>query len=148
LNSAKSQAFLKIATRAEASNIRNYLNGYSTGKHSFNIGWGCGYGPREHFNYTEGYTMFPLANIPAKDIPFIESSPPRGGGPVKGGTVIEEPNVPIEVALSSRGSATAPRKGLVMPPRIEQRYRQENDRKRMYGDDEYEYSDKRGKINP
>jgi hypothetical protein len=61
--------------------------------------------------------MFPLSKIPERDVPFIEKST-RGGGPVTGGHICEEPNVPLELALNSRGSATAPRQGLPMPPRI------------------------------
>ena len=60
LNTGKGQAFVKIATRQEAEQVKQILTGYRIGKHMFKIGWGCGYGPREHFNYTEGFTMFPI----------------------------------------------------------------------------------------
>ncbi len=68
--------------------------------------------------------MFPLAKIPERDVPFIQRST-RGGGPVEGGRVCEEPNVPLELALNSRGSATAPRQGLTMPPRIKRMLEQQ-----------------------
>lgn len=77
LNSSKGQAFVKIATRKEAENVKNILTGYRIGKHMFKIGWGCGYGPREHFNYTDGFTMFPIAKIPDNDKKVIETCPPR-----------------------------------------------------------------------
>ena len=47
------------------------------------VGWGCGYGPREHFNYAGGFNLFPIDKIPASDKIFIESSR-RGGGTVAG----------------------------------------------------------------
>lgn len=75
------------------------------------VGWGCGYGPREHFNYTVGFNLFPIHKIPANDKSFIENSK-RGGGVVKGGYVCEEPDVPLDNILNVRGSATAPRQGL------------------------------------
>jgi hypothetical protein len=84
--------------------------------------------------------MFPLAKIPERDIPYIERSE-RGGGPVKGGYVCEEPTVPLELALDSRGSATAPRQGLPMPPRIKRMLEQQglptdqNEHKRSRSDD-------------
>jgi hypothetical protein len=134
---------VKVATRKEAETLRNVLGNYRMGNHVLKIGWGCGYGPREHFNYTDGYTMFPISKIPEKDKSVIESCPPRGGGPIIGGTIAEEPNVPIEIALQSRGSALAPRQGLQMPPRIEQKYKRqlgvaeedyENQKKLKYDD--------------
>jgi hypothetical protein len=68
--------------------------------------------------------MFPIKKIPQRDVSFIEKST-RGGGPVQGGYVCEEPNVPLELALNSRGSATAPRQGLPMPPRIKKMLEQQ-----------------------
>jgi hypothetical protein len=77
LNTGKGQAFVKIATRQEAEQVKQILTGYRIGKHMFKIGWGCGYGPREHFNYTEGFTMFPISKIPENDKRVIENCPPR-----------------------------------------------------------------------
>ncbi|KAI8899606.1 hypothetical protein BC833DRAFT_359156 [Globomyces pollinis-pini] len=114
-NTQRMCSFIKTPTRKEAEDIRNQFQGYKIDNQMIKIGWGCGYGPREHFNYAEGVTLFPISKIPLQDQAFIVAAPPRGGGPIEGSTVTEEPNVPLELALSSRGSSTAPRVGL--PPR-------------------------------
>ncbi|KAJ3320448.1 hypothetical protein HDV06_005271 [Boothiomyces sp. JEL0866] len=125
VNSNKKNSFVKIATRKEAEMIRSQLQAYHVDGHNLKIGWGCGYGPREHFNYTEGFTLFPISKIPINDQPYIASSP-RGGGPIIGGTVCEEPNVPMENVLNARGNASAPREGLPLPPRLEKQYKRQS----------------------
>ncbi|KAJ3252970.1 hypothetical protein HK103_001069, partial [Boothiomyces macroporosus] len=125
VNSNKKNAFVKIATRKEAEMIRSQLQSYHVDGHNLKIGWGCGYGPREHFNYTEGFTIFPISKIPINDQAYIAASP-RGGGPIIGGTVCEEPNVPMENVLNARGNASAPREGLPLPPRLEKQYKRQN----------------------
>jgi protein NRD1 len=110
-------AFVKIATRQEAENIRSNMSGMKFNKSALRVGWACGYGPRENFNYSGGYTLFPISKIPEQDKSFIIKAPPRGGGPIEGGTVTEEPNLPLECILSSRGNPIAHREGLPPPPR-------------------------------
>lgn len=86
-------AFCKIATRKEAEEMKLTYQGYSLGAlGNLKLGWGCGYGPRDQFNYHDGTTLYEIMKIPQNDIPLIESST-RGGGPVIGGMVMEEPNV-------------------------------------------------------
>ncbi|RKO84489.1 hypothetical protein BDK51DRAFT_5186, partial [Blyttiomyces helicus] len=55
------------------------------------MGWGCGYGPKDYFDYQTGETLFPLANMSESDRRWISGST-RGGGPIEGGTVVEEPD--------------------------------------------------------
>ncbi|KAJ3193050.1 hypothetical protein HK101_005520 [Irineochytrium annulatum] len=56
------------------------------------VGWGCGFGPKDMFDYTEGMTILPLNILSENDKRWIAHTK-RGGGPLVGGTVIEEPDV-------------------------------------------------------
>jgi hypothetical protein len=82
-----------MATRREAEQTKAAFQGLQIGQANLKVGWACGYGPREDFNYAEGVLFYEISKIPESDISYIESSFPRGGGAVKGGTVMEEPNV-------------------------------------------------------
>lgn len=55
------------------------------------MGWGCGYGPKEFFDYTNGETLFPMARMTDVEKRTISQST-RGGGPIEGGMVVEEPD--------------------------------------------------------
>jgi hypothetical protein len=117
INTGKMNSFVKVATREEAEKIKEHFQGYDIDGKSLKIAWACGYGPREDFNYTDGFTLYPINKIPPSHIEHIENTD-RGGGKIIGGYVYEEPNLPLDLTLNARGSAIAPRKGLVMPPRI------------------------------
>ena len=102
------QAFVKAATRKEAESIKHAFQGYKLDPSGppLKVGWGCGYGPKDGFDFQEGVTMYEISRIPEQDVPFIESSP-RGGGAVVGGMAMEEPNVPLELTLAGRGSGSS-----------------------------------------
>ena len=97
------QAFVKVATRKEAEAIKQAFQGYKMDQGFLKVGWGNGYGPKDGFDFHEGATLYEISRIPDQDIPFIESAP-RGGGTVKGGFLMEEPNVPLDLALAGRAS--------------------------------------------
>ncbi|KAJ3303503.1 hypothetical protein HDV03_003780 [Kappamyces sp. JEL0829] len=105
VNNVKANAFVKMATRKEAEQTREAFQGFQIEQGALKIGWACGYGPKENFSFTDGVTFYSISKIPDQERSYIESSYPRGGGSIKGGTVMEEPNVPVDLAMSSRGSA-------------------------------------------
>ncbi|KAJ3056585.1 hypothetical protein HK097_005748, partial [Rhizophlyctis rosea] len=92
VNYPKFNAFVKMLTRAEAELIRDRFNKFMLNGSMLKMGWGCGYGPKEFFDYSTGETLFPLVRMTDADKRHISQSP-RGGGPIEGGTVVEEPDV-------------------------------------------------------
>lgn len=55
------------------------------------MGWGCGYGPKEYFDYNSGETVFPIGRMTDTEKRIISCSS-RGGGPIVGGMIVEEPD--------------------------------------------------------
>ncbi|KAJ3102104.1 hypothetical protein HDU96_009736 [Phlyctochytrium bullatum] len=92
INYPKHNAFIKMYTRQEAEAARLALNRTVHNGATFRVGWGCGFGPKSNFDYANGYTLFPIARMSEPDKRWIASGN-RGGGPIEGGTVVEEPNV-------------------------------------------------------
>ncbi|KAJ3038630.1 hypothetical protein HDV00_000474 [Rhizophlyctis rosea] len=92
VNYPKFNAFVKLLTRAEADLIREKFNKFMFKGSMLKMGWGCGYGPKEFFDYSTGETLFPLVRMTDSDKRHI-SATTRGGGPIQGGTVVEEPDV-------------------------------------------------------
>ncbi|KAI8998351.1 hypothetical protein BC832DRAFT_230696 [Gaertneriomyces semiglobifer] len=91
VNYAKFNAFVKFLTRAEADLVKERFHKYMFNKSILKMGWGCGYGPKEFFDYTTGETLFPLSRMTETEKRTIATSP-RGGGPIEGGMVVEEPD--------------------------------------------------------
>jgi hypothetical protein len=87
----------------EAEAIKHAYQGFKSDQGGpLKIGWGCGYGPKEGFDFQEGTTLYEISRIPEQEIPYIEQSP-RGGGLVKGGMAMEEPNIPLDLTMAGRG---------------------------------------------
>ena len=64
------------------------------------IGWGCGFGPKDLFDYGTGTSVIPLDQLQEVDRRLIRTSR-RGGGEIVGGTVLEEPDVGYSYKSSS-----------------------------------------------
>ncbi|KAJ3097130.1 hypothetical protein HDU97_005132 [Phlyctochytrium planicorne] len=92
INYPKFNAFIKLMTREEADKARLALNRTVHNGATFKVGWGCGFGPKDIFDYSNGYTILPINRMSESDRRWI-SAGIRGGGPIEGGTVVEEPNV-------------------------------------------------------
>ncbi|KND02580.1 uncharacterized protein SPPG_03038 [Spizellomyces punctatus DAOM BR117] len=91
VNYPKFNAFVKLLTRAEADLVKDRFHKYQYNGTMLKMGWGCGYGPKEFFDYTTGETLFPLARMTDTEKRTISQST-RGGGPIEGGMVVEEPD--------------------------------------------------------
>ncbi|KAI8909327.1 hypothetical protein DFJ77DRAFT_118225 [Powellomyces hirtus] len=91
VNYPKFNAFVKLLTRAEADLIKERFHKYMFNGTMLKMGWGCGYGPKEFFDYASGETLFPMARMTDVERRTISQSP-RGGGMIEGGMVVEEPD--------------------------------------------------------
>ncbi|KAI9099494.1 hypothetical protein DFS34DRAFT_73644 [Phlyctochytrium arcticum] len=91
VNYPKFNAFVKLLTRAEAELVKERFHKYQYNGTMLKMGWGCGYGPKEFFDYTTGETLFPMARMTDVERRTITQSG-RGGGPIEGGMVVEEPD--------------------------------------------------------
>ncbi|KAJ3146581.1 hypothetical protein HDU86_008461 [Geranomyces michiganensis] len=91
VNYPKFNAFVKLLTRAEADLIKERFHKYQWNGTMLKMGWGCGYGPKEFFDYGTGETLFPVARMTDVEKRTISQSP-RGGGVIEGGMVVEEPD--------------------------------------------------------
>ncbi|KAJ3330075.1 hypothetical protein HDU76_006469 [Blyttiomyces sp. JEL0837] len=92
VNYPKYNAFIKMFTREEAELAHLKLNRYDIDGVVIKVSWGCGFGPRDIFDYATGSTIYPIAQMSDLDRKCISSST-RGGGPIEGGTVVEEPEI-------------------------------------------------------
>lgn len=95
VNVGKRNAFLKMTTRSSAEAVKENChrasisspNGMST---LIRINWACGYGPKEYFDFMTGVSTVPLNRLSKPEQTWMKTSY-RGGGPVVGGTTVEEP---------------------------------------------------------
>ncbi|KAJ3415326.1 hypothetical protein HDV05_005196 [Chytridiales sp. JEL 0842] len=92
VNYAKFNCFVKFFSRAEAEVARVGLDRRVVEGVTLKVGWGCGFGPKDIFDYRTGVSIYPLAKMTETDKRWISTSG-RGGGPLQGGTVVEEPDV-------------------------------------------------------
>lgn len=98
VNTVKNNAFIKIATRMEAERVKSEFHGYRLEQTELKVGWACGYGPKQNFDFNYGFTLYQIADIPDHDYSYIEGGG-RGGGKVEGGMTMEEPNVPMDSSM-------------------------------------------------
>ncbi|KAJ3207162.1 hypothetical protein HDU67_007631, partial [Dinochytrium kinnereticum] len=92
INYPKYNAFIKMFTREEADKARVALNRTVLNGALLKVGWGCGFGPKNTFDYATGFNIVPISRMSESNKKWISTSN-RGGGPIQGSTVIEEPNV-------------------------------------------------------
>ncbi|KAI9338500.1 hypothetical protein BDR26DRAFT_862976 [Obelidium mucronatum] len=111
LNSLKNTVFVKYYTREEANSAKNALMGKAFEGLPLKISWGCGFGPKEHFEYNAGMTVFPISEMSEADKKSL-SNAKYGGGPIEGGTFVEEPDIAdFEGGGSSSGGGGGGRGG-------------------------------------
>ncbi|RKP03855.1 hypothetical protein CXG81DRAFT_16688 [Caulochytrium protostelioides] len=92
INYPKFNAFVKLATRMEAERVRQTLQKMPFSGTILKLGWGCGFGPKDMFNYDRGDTVFPVTRLTDADRRHMVMSR-RGGGTVEPGYVVEEPDI-------------------------------------------------------
>ncbi|KAJ3130121.1 hypothetical protein HK098_006180 [Nowakowskiella sp. JEL0407] len=93
INYPKYNAFVKMFTRAEAEKVKELVNRSTIGDSQLKLSWGCGFGPKQTFNYSDGDVVYRFADMSDSDKRCMVSSR-RGGGPLEGSTVVEEPDIP------------------------------------------------------
>jgi hypothetical protein len=82
-------------TREEAIKAKDDLKGATIDDRAvLKIGWGCGFGPKDLFDYATGSSTIPIVRLSDNEKRWMVSSK-RGGGSLEGGQVVEEPDVNI-----------------------------------------------------
>lgn len=115
VNRDKRHAFAKVYKREDADAIRkeyekrNYEN-----KSVLKMRWGVGFGPRDCFDYSTGYSIIPCVRLTEFDRKWAMSSEYGGTGglPVEPGQVMQEPDV--DVGTSGLGARSMHRQNPMM----------------------------------
>ncbi|KAG0029350.1 hypothetical protein BGZ82_007992 [Podila clonocystis] len=110
INQAKFNAFIKMADRVQAERCKAELDRTTVQGEVMKVGWGCGFGPRDCFDYTSGTSVIPLDRLTDTDRRWLSNSVAGGFGPhevIRGGVVIFEPNIE---AVEPDGREALPRK--------------------------------------
>ncbi|KAF9168082.1 hypothetical protein DFQ26_001539 [Actinomortierella ambigua] len=95
-NSAKFNAFIKMMDREQAERCKQHLDRTLVQDEVMKVGWGCGFGPRDCFDYTAGASVIPLRALTETDRRWLSQSVVGGFGPgqdIRGGVCIFEPNI-------------------------------------------------------
>ncbi|KAG0010372.1 hypothetical protein BGZ80_001536, partial [Entomortierella chlamydospora] len=111
INHAKFNAFIKMADRAQAEKCKAELDRTTVQGEVMKVGWGCGFGPRDCFDYTAGSSLIPIDRLTDTDKRWLSNSVVGGFGvhePIRGGVSILEPNIePVD----SNGREALPKRG-------------------------------------
>ncbi|KAF9971971.1 hypothetical protein BGZ73_004955 [Actinomortierella ambigua] len=95
-NAAKFNAFIKMMDREQAEQCKQHLDRTHVQDEVMKVGWGCGFGPRDCFDYTAGSSLIPLRALTDTDRRWLSQSAVGGFGPgqeIRGGVCILEPNI-------------------------------------------------------
>ncbi|KAG0237055.1 hypothetical protein BGW42_001948 [Actinomortierella wolfii] len=95
-NAAKFNAFIKMMDREQAERCKQHLDRTLVQDEVMKVGWGCGFGPRDCFDYTAGTSMIPLRALTDTDRRWLTQSVVGGfgvGQEIRGGVCILEPNI-------------------------------------------------------
>ncbi|GJJ76898.1 protein NRD1 [Entomortierella parvispora] len=96
VNQAKFNAFIKMVSRTSAEVAKRELNQQQVQGETMKVGWGCGFGPRDCFDYSTGTSVIPLDKLTDTDRRWLSNSVVGGFGPmepIRGGVRILEPNI-------------------------------------------------------
>ncbi|KAF9124254.1 hypothetical protein BGW39_008330 [Mortierella sp. 14UC] len=111
VNQAKFNAFIKMTDRADAERCKADLGGTLVHGEIMKVGWGCGFGPRDCFDYTTGTGVIPLERLTETDRRWLANSVVGGFGPgegIRGGVSVIEPNIE---PVGRDGREAMPRRG-------------------------------------
>ncbi|KAF9102488.1 hypothetical protein BGX29_004537 [Mortierella sp. GBA35] len=110
-NQAKFNAFIKMTDRADAERCKAELDRTQVQGEVMKVGWGCGFGPRDLFDYTTGTSLIPVERLTDTDRRWLMNSVVGGfgmGEPIRGGVSLLEPNIE---AVGRDGRESLPRRG-------------------------------------
>ncbi|KAF9949770.1 hypothetical protein BGZ72_008496 [Mortierella alpina] len=111
INQAKFNAFIKMADRTHAERCKVELDRTMVQGEVMKVGWGCGFGPRDCFDYTSGESIIPVDRLTDTDRRWLGQSIVGGFGihePIRGGVCIYEPNIE---PVGPDGREALPRRG-------------------------------------
>jgi protein NRD1 len=109
-NREKRHAFVKMTSREDALNAKENMERLQSAndREVMNIArqtkWGVGFGPRECCNYGKGESIIPIDKLTDADMKWLLTAEYGGTGglEVKGGMVLEEPDIEIGAGVSSK----------------------------------------------
>lgn len=110
VNPSKFNAFIKMADRSAAEICKADLDRTAVHGEVMKVGWGCGFGPRDCFDYTTGSSHIPLDRLTDTDRRWLSNSVVGGFGTrerIRGGVIILEPNIE---PVSADGREALPKK--------------------------------------
>ncbi|KAF9151229.1 hypothetical protein BG015_006939 [Linnemannia schmuckeri] len=111
INQAKFNAFIKMTDRTDAERCKAELGGTLVQGDIMKVNWGCGFGPRDCFDYTTGTGVIPLERLTDTDRRWLANSVVGGFGPgevIRGGVSVMEPNIE---PVGRDGREALPRRG-------------------------------------
>ncbi|CAO3565752.1 unnamed protein product [Mortierella alpina] len=111
INQAKFNAFIKMADWTHAEQCKVELDRTMVQGEVMKVGWGCGFGPRDCFDYTSGASIIPVDRLTDTDRRWLGQSIVGGFGvhePIRGGVCIYEPNIE---PVGADGREALPRRG-------------------------------------
>ncbi|KAF9548825.1 hypothetical protein EC957_005498 [Mortierella hygrophila] len=111
INQAKFNAFIKMTDRTDAERCKAELGGTHVQGDVMKVNWGCGFGPRDCFDYTTGTSVIPLERLTDTDRRWLANSVVGGFGPgeaIRGGVSVMEPNIE---PVGRDGREALPRRG-------------------------------------
>ncbi|KAG0266903.1 hypothetical protein BGZ95_002974 [Linnemannia exigua] len=111
VNQTKFNAFIKMTDRLDAERCKAELGGTLVHGETMKVGWGCGFGPRDCFDYTTGTGVIPLERLTETDRRWLANSVVGGFGPgegIRGGVSVVEPNIE---PVGRDGREALPRRG-------------------------------------
>ncbi|KAL7751363.1 hypothetical protein RI367_003223 [Sorochytrium milnesiophthora] len=103
LNHNKHNCFLKLRTRRATNLARQACGTIDLGHTQLRVNWGCGFGPKDIFDFSAGVSIIPLARLEPTERRWLMTCTYGGvrEGTLRGGLTIEEPEVVIPGQNSS-----------------------------------------------
>lgn len=105
VNHDKRHAFVKMLTRPDAERAKSAMEFYKADHVTLRTRWGVGFGPRDCSDYQTGISIIPIERLTDADHRWMAKAEygGTGGEPVRGGMVVEEPDIEIGSGVSSKG---------------------------------------------
>ncbi|KAG9323546.1 hypothetical protein KVV02_003070 [Mortierella alpina] len=110
INQAKFNAFIKMADRTHAERCKVELDRTMVQGEVMKVGWGCGFGPRDCFDYTSGESIIPVDRLTDTDRRWLGQSIVGGfGAPISSNAKLAaDPYLPQHSVMDFDEGSTPP----------------------------------------